>query len=210
MNRIGLAGLCRIDLPDTGSGAVTVRLTDGGVFDWGGDIFAGKDPLLGTLSALEGLAEGAGEEVPALRLTVQPPMSSTPAMLAQPGWQQARVRLWLAEFDRAAGTITGSPDLLFDGQLDQCVFVVGRTVRHLESVVVSGAERLLERNSPSALSPVMHKQIWSGETGNDNATGLTLQVAWGIENPAGATGAGSAMIGGGGSSWAERGRWQQQ
>ena len=203
MQRIGLVGLCQLDLPD---GAV--RLCDGGVFDWDGDIFAAKDSLLGTLLSLDGLTEGVGEEVPALRLTVQPPQTSTPADLAQPGWQQARVRMWLAEFDRAAGTITGDPDLLFDGQIDQVVFTTGRQQRTLEMTVVSACERLLERNTASALSPVMHKSIWPGETGNDDATGLTMQVAWGIESPPSTTGNAIGMPTGGGSPWVERGWWQ--
>lgn len=175
MNRIGLVGLIRIDLPGQ-----TIRLTDGGFIVWGVATYASKDALFGTIGTLEGLSEGADEEVPALSLTMLPPDSSSPGELSQPGFQQSRVRLWLGEYDAETGVLVGSPDILFDGQIDQTTFTEGRDVRELAMSIVSSAERLFERNIGNSLSPTFHKSVWPGETGNDNATGLNRQVAWGV------------------------------
>lgn len=198
MNAVGLVGLCRIDLP-----AATIRLTDGGFVDWDGDIFTSRDAVFGTIGSIEPLSEGIEAEVPALEMVMIPAGTAAAADLSQPGFQRSRVRLWLAEYDRATGALSGEPDLLFDGQIDQTTLTGGRSTRELAMTIVSSAERLFERNIGNSLSPSFHKSIWPGETGHDNATGLGAPVAWGAEAPP-STSAG--YYGGGGGGWSRPGR----
>src|SRR3546814_1850748 len=49
--------------------------------------------------------------------------------------------------------------------------------------VVSLAERLFELNIGNSLNSAWHKSVWPGELGHDNATGLSIPVAWGVESP---------------------------
>lgn len=191
MNRIGLIGLLKIELPDA-----TVRLCDGGFVDFGGEIYSSVDPTFGTIASLAALTEGVGEEVPALELSLNPAASSAPGDLSKPGFQRSAVRLWLGELDVETGLLVGDPDLLFYGQIDQSVLRVGRSTRDLAMTIVSTLERLFLRNEGNSLSPVFHKSVWPGETGHDNATGLSIPVAWGVESSRGAFG---GVVGGGGA-----------
>lgn len=178
MMTVGLVGLCKIELPDA-----TIRLTDGGFIDWGGELFVSKDDVFGTIASIDELNEGVEAEVPALDMALIPAGTAAAADLSQPGFQRSRVRLWLAEYDRETGALDGTPDLLFDGQIDQTSLSAGRETRELAMTIVSTAERLFERNIGNSLSPSFHKSIWPGETGHDNATGLGAPVAWGVEAP---------------------------
>jgi len=176
-----LAGLLKIELP-----AWTVRLTDGGVLLWGAEVFRGRDAVFGSVTGVESLAEGVGDEVPALSVTLSPAADADPADLIQPGFQTARTRFWIAEWDWASGAVTGTPDLMFDGQLDQVEFALSDEAQELACSVVSSAERLFTRNRGNGLSATFHKSVWPGETGHDQATGLTVPRAWGVEAPRGA------------------------
>lgn len=193
MQRIGLIFLLKIELP-----AQDVLLCSGGFMVFDGDTYLAQDPLFGTISEALDLQEGAGDEVPAYEITFLPPATAALADLSAPGHQKSRVRLWLAEYDIAAGTVTGTPDVLFDGQIDQTAITVGRDRRELAVTVVSRTERLFARNKGNALSPSSHKSVWPGETGHDNASGLAVPVAWGADNP---LTAGNQLIG---PSWALR------
>lgn len=178
MSRVGLIGLCKIELND----GPTVLLCDGGFIVFDSETYRSSDPLLGTIASMQALGEGTGPEVPAMELVLLPPEDSTPGDLVQPGWQTSRARFWIGEYDPEAGTLVGDPDLVFDGQLDQASLSVGAT-RELAVTVVSLAERLFERNTGNTLTGTWHKSIWPGELGHDNATGLAVQVAWGTASP---------------------------
>ncbi len=185
-------GLLKIEFPTR-----TVRLCDGGYFVWGAETYRASDAVFGTIGSIEELTEGVGDEVPALELVLNPPIETAPASLVQPGFQNSRVRLWLAQYNPVTGAITGSPQLLFDGQVDQSTLAIGRGRRDLQISVVSKLERLFQRNIGNTLNANFHKSVWPGETGEDNATGLVRSVAWGVEAPPGTYGAGS--YGGGGA-----------
>lgn len=191
MNRLALIGLLKIELP-----AETIRLCDGGFIEFDGETYQSVDPTFGTIASLQALTEGVGEEIPALELTLNPAGDSAAADLSQPGFQKSTVRLWIGEYDTDTGLLVGDPDLLFYGQIDQTVLKVGRSTRDLAMTIVSTLERLFMRNEGNSLSPVFHKSIWPGETGHDNASGLTVAVAWGVESSQGASSAGGAYGGG--------------
>lgn len=175
---IALIGLCRIALPDA-----VIRLTDGGFIVWGDETFASKDSVFGTIASIESTAEGVDAEVPALDMTFIPASSAAPAELSQPGYQRSRVQLWLAEYDVDTGLIVGTPDVLFDGQIDQTILSGGREAKELAMTIVSLAERLFERNIGNGLAAGFWKAVWPGDTGHDNATGLGKPIAWGVEAP---------------------------
>ena len=185
MKRIALTGLFKIELPGR-----TVLLCDGGAIAWNGETYRSRDALFGNIASVEALAEGQGDEIPALDLELQPPGTAAVAELSKPGYQTSRVRLWIAEYDVASGQVVGTPEGIFDGQIDQTTLRAGRSARVLSMTVVSNAERLFELDIGNTLSPTFHKSIWPGELGHDNASGLSVPVAWGVESPRRASGAG--------------------
>lgn len=189
---VAITGLLKIEFPDH-----TVRLCDGGFFVFESETYLSSDSVFGNIASLEPLSEGVGDEVPALELTLQPPSTTAAADLSQPSFQQARARFWIAEFNPATGLITGTPDLAFEGQVDQTSIRVGRGERLLSISIVSTAERLFERNIGNTLSPNFHKSIWPGELGHDNAIGLKMPIAWGVGAPVRAFGGGGGGGGGG-------------
>lgn len=188
--RIGLTGLMQIDLPER-----TLRLCDGGFFEFEGEIFRSKDDMFGTIANFEAMAEGVGDTIPALSLTLVPKDTAQAADISKPGHQTARVRLWIAEYDVDTMTILSS-SLQFDGQVDQSVLKVGRASRLLDMTIVSLMERIFEGNTGNTLNPTWHKSVWPGETGHDNAIGLAIPIAWGTTKPQG-SGYGSSGGGGG-------------
>lgn len=196
MNRVGIIGLLEIALPDS-----TVRLCDGGFIVFGGQTYRSADATFGTIAGVEPMSEGIGEEVPALELTLLPDDSAAPEDLSQPGFQKSIVRFWIGEFDPDTGLIDGTPDLMFHGQIDQTTLSVSKGRRELAMTIVSTVERLFLRNRGNSLNPRFHKSVWPGETGHDNATGLTTPVAWGVESAGGANGSsrGGGSFGGGAS-----------
>lgn len=191
---VAITGLLKIEFPTR-----TVRLCDGAFFTFADELYQSSDQVFGNIASLESLSEGVGNEVPALELTLQPPGTTPAADLSQPSFQQARARFWIAEFNPDTYQIIGTPDLAFDGQVDQTSIRVGRGERTLAISVVSTAERLFERNIGNTLSPSFHKSIWGpGELGHDNATGLKVPIAWGVASPVRAGGGFGSGFGAGG------------
>lgn len=175
---VALTGLLVMELPEQ-----TVRLCDGGFITWGADTFLNEDETFGTVQSLDALSEGTGDQIPALGLTFIPASTAAAAELSQPGFQKSRVRFYIAEYTPATGLLVGTPELQFDGQIDQTKLVFGKGTRTLDMDIVSSAERLFMRNDGNSLNPSWHKLIWPGELGHDEATGMTIAVAWGAEAP---------------------------
>lgn len=202
MDSVGLIGLVKLELPDG-----DVRLCDGGLITFDSELYRDVDFVWGGIGSVEALSEGVGDEVPALQMTLLPPGTTVPADIHQTGMQTSRVRFWIGEYVPETGLIDGDPDLVFDGQVDQCSLEVDREERRVALSVVSTAERLFERNSGNSLNPVFHKAIWPGELGHDNATGLIVPVAWGVTSASALGGSqGGAGYGGevGGSDYYQR------
>jgi hypothetical protein len=156
-------------------------LADGGFLTWGAATYRASHDTYGTLASVSAIGEGIGTEVPAFEFVFNIPEGVSGGNVTQPGSQKSRVRLWLAEYVPSTGLISGSPDLLFDGQVDQMSWVGFRHELHVTAT--SQAERLLLRNTGNTLNPAFHKSVWSGEKGHDNAIGLTVPIAWGVESP---------------------------
>lgn len=191
MKTIALIGLMKMELPTR-----TVHLCDGGFIVFGGETYQSADDVFGTIASIDTLSEGVGDEVPALEVAFYPNGDATPADLSQPGFQTARTRFWIGEYDVDAGTLIGSPDLVFDGQLDRTQLRVGAQ-RELSASVVSLAERLFELNIGNSLNSNFHQSVWPGEKGHDNATGLSVPIAWGAAKPTVAGSYGGGISSGG-------------
>ena len=195
MERVGLIGLLKIVLPEH-----TVLLCDGGFIEFplnSGEIYESSDPVFGSIGSVAGLAEGQGDEIPALDLTLLPPGTVGPSELSKPGYQRSSVQFWIAEFNYDTGLVVGTGDLQFSGQIDQTTLRVGVS-RSLDMSIVSNAERVFEKDIGNTLGPTAHKDIWAGELGHDNATGLPVPVAWGVESQGRSTRGGSGGSGSGG------------
>lgn len=196
MQRFAAVGLTKIELP----GGATIRLSEGAEFIFGGELYAPRDATYGRIGGAEAIEEGIGNQVPALQLTLLTPSTTAAADLVQPGYQTARVRAWLAEYDPDTQAIIDAGDPVFDGFLDQAVLERGPDSFELSLSVVSLLERVFELNIGNALSDAYHQSIWPGELGEAHATGLGLADAWGTDSPVPVY-AEAGGGGGGGPSW---------
>lgn len=190
-----IAGLMQIDLPD-----YTLRLADGGVVSWNGQAFVGRDDRFGAIAAIGGFEDGVGDSAPIMSIELFPPSTVAATDLSRPEMQGARVRLWLAVIDPAAGTPLPDPYQVFIGDVDQTTIVATRADRRLRIECVSGFERFFEAEEGARLSDAFHKSIWPGESGLANVTGVQKRVYWGAEAPPPRTAGygGSWGFGGGG------------
>lgn len=175
MSRIALTGLVKIDLPDR-----ELRFCDGGFFEYESETYRSRDAVFGTIGALQTMAESVGDIVPAVVLTILPPNTTSVVEISQPGNQTSPVQFIIAEYDPDTGLIT-SGAVEFYGQIDQTILTAAANRYELTVSAVSLAERLFERNIGNSMNPTWHKSVWPGELGQDNATGLTGSVAWGVE-----------------------------
>ena len=189
----GSTWLLRLDLP---SGAVF--LSDGGVTSWGGNSYVAAHPVLGSFSQIGEMTEGFGPELPEQEIVFAPPSNAALGLLQTGSFRRSPVRLWLAEFNPATGAVVGTPDLRFAGRMDRVRQQFG--LRQLSIVLscVPEFEVLLFSDDGNGLSASFHKQVFPGETGHDQATGLVRAVTWGIESGPGLGGVGFGGGGGGG------------
>lgn len=186
----GLAWLLRLDLP-TGA----VFLSDGGVTTWGGNTYRASDSALGSIAQIGEVTEGFGSELPELEIVFAPPSNAALSPLQQGAFRRSAMRLWLAEYDPATGAVVGTPDLRFAGNLDRVRQQFGL---HQLSIIVSCVpqlERLLFSDDGNGLSAEFHKDVYPGETGHDQATGLVIPIAWGVAG--GRSNSGGFVVGGG-------------
>lgn len=176
MTAITLASVMQVDFPDG-----TVRWCDGGFVNWDGNTFQARNSVWGVLVSGDEIGEGLGDEVPGFRFACAPADDASAAVLFNPANNGARVRVWTLELD--ADTLeVDDADLAFDGMIGACNVAIG-TARTVEFEVVSRAERLFLTNGGNRLDSTFHKSMWSGEKGEDNATGLSVNVAWGAPSP---------------------------
>src|SRR3546814_11519164 len=89
MKRVGLIGLCKIELPGS-YGAVL--LCDGGFIVFNAETYKSKDAVFGPIGSIEAMQGGVGNGVPAQEMTLLPPGDSTPGDLSQPSFPPSPVR----------------------------------------------------------------------------------------------------------------------
>lgn len=186
---IGLTGLLKIELPGH-----TALLSDGGVTVFGGDTYKPVDDLLGSIASVDTIAEGVGQEIPALEIQFAAPGVVAVTALSSGAIQQSRVRLWIAEYDTDTGAVVGTPELRFIGFVDQPTVSFALRQFTVTLTAVPDVEAMFFRDTGNGLSASFHKDLYPGELGHDNATGLSIPVAWGAQSPP----RGGTVFGGGG------------
>ena len=190
----GITGLIKIELPGG-----TVRLSDGGSTVFNSETYTPVDATLGGLSAIETIAEGVSDEIPALELTFAPPGVTAVTALSNGAIQRSRVRLWVAEYDTDTGVIVGTPELRFIGFVDQPQVAFAFRQFSITITCVPDLEAMFFRDTGNGLSATFHKALYSGELGHDNASGLSIPVHWGVASPSsgsGNSGFGSGVLNG--------------
>lgn len=187
-----LTALLKIELPEH-----TVLLSDGGVTAFGGDTYSAYDSVLGALTAVEPIAEGAGQEIPALGLKFAPPGVTAVTSLSVGAIQQSRVRLWLAEYDTTTGEVVGTPELRFIGFVDQPQVYFKFRQFGVQITAVPDLEAMFMRDTGNGLSSTFHKALYPGELGHDNASGISIPIYWGVASPPRSSGSFNGGGGGG-------------
>lgn len=175
---VGITGLLKIELPSH-----TVLLSDGGVTTYAGDTYTAYDSVLGSLASISTIAEGVGQEIPALELQFSPPGVTAVTSLSVGAIQQSKVRLWVAEFDVDTGAVVGTPELRFIGFVDQPQVSFGFRQFTVTINAVPELEAMFFKDTGNGLSSTFHKALYPGELGHDNASGLSIPVAWGVASP---------------------------
>ncbi len=168
--------LCgQIDLP-----GYTLRMLEtSGQVTWSQGTFTGEDARFGSLSSIEAINDGIGDQAPQLSVSFSPPNSTSVAELASPNMQGSRIRIWLGAIDLSARTVIPEPYLLFDGELDQPVLTVGKGTRELDYECVSSFEKFFRLDEGMRLSDTNQQEFWPGETGLSSVTGIVKQIIWG-------------------------------
>lgn len=177
-DRALLFGAIEINFP-----GYDLRLVDGSAeLMMGGEKFVGRDPTFGTISSIDSLTDGAGDQAPRVSLSLLPPSDTAAASLASAPMQRSRVRFWLGVLDMPTGIVVPDPLLLFDGELDVATMKWGMRTREVEYRIVSVFERFFDLEEGIRLSDSWHQSVWPGELGLSFVTGVTENVPWGTDN----------------------------
>lgn len=173
-----ITGLAKIELPEQ-----EIRLCDGGFVYFDAEKYESADTDFGAIQSVDTIEERTGDEAPGGSLTFLPSSTAAAATLSNPSYQGARIRFWLGRVNAQTGLLEGTPDLVFDGELDTTTLRVGRSTRALDMSFMSIAERLFNIREGNVLSSRFHQSVWPGELGFNNTTGIGTVVAWGVEAP---------------------------
>jgi len=196
---IGLTALLKVELPDH-----TSLISDGGVTVFNSETYRPEDEVLGSMASIELMSEGTSQQIPALDINFAAPGVGAIAALSNGAIQQSPVRLWIAEYDLETGEVVGDPELRFIGIVDQPRIAASFRELTISITVVPEMEYLFSRPTGNELSASFHKSLYPGETGHDNATGLSIPTAWGVASPPSARS--QVRYGGGSGNGATGGR----
>lgn len=176
-----LFGAVKIEFP-----GYTLRLLDGsGEITIDGDLYVGEDDTFGTLDTIDVLTETIGDEAPEIQIGLLPPDGAASAELAAFSMQGSKVTIMLGAYDPASGSVVGTPEVLFYGELDVPTIELGQGSRSVGYTVVSVFERLFEVAEGERASDGFHQSIWPGELGLEFMTGTAKNLYWGSKRPVG-------------------------
>ncbi len=175
---VRIFGAVEINLP-----GYDLRLIDGPAAfkaaPW--NAFRGRDPVYGTLTAIDSLTDGIGDEAPKVSITLTPASGVAAGQLSAASLQGSPTRMWLGVVDVATGMVVPDPYLLFDGVLDVPTLNWGRT-RTVDYEIASVFERFFDLEEGIRLSDSWHQSVWPGELGLAFVTGVAETVPWGTDN----------------------------
>lgn len=163
----------------------TLRLLDGsGVVVIDGDVYAGVDDTFGTIESMSELNEEIGNQAPEISLTLFPPDVSGAATLSNPAMQGSAVTLMVGALDPVTGSVLGTPEIVFLGEVDvPTVEIDANGSRTVSYTIVSVFERLFEVEEGQRASDGWHQSIWPGELGLEFMTGTDVNLYWGATPP---------------------------
>lgn len=174
-----VAPLIEVRLPDYD----LYHLVGAGEVMWGTKKFIGRDPLFGVLVAAGTLKDGIGDEAPDWDLTFVPPSEAAAGEISSADMQGSIVRGSIGVIDRETGLLLPTPLQLFAGTLDVPRLRVGKATRTLEWRCASVFDTFHDNDDGVRLSDAWHQDVWPGETGLANMSGIEKTSNWGVENP---------------------------
>jgi hypothetical protein len=166
------------------NGGATIRLCNAGFVDIGGDTFSVEDATYGILGDMDPLSDGSDGQATNFEITLHPPSLAAVSALAAASAQGSPVIVYQGAVDPETGLSIGTVETLVTGELNRTRRLVGRNSAALVLICSTQEARLLERNEEWNLSDAFHQSIWSGELGEDGATGLPSKVYWRAVDPA--------------------------
>lgn len=185
-----LALLLRIDLPGH-----NVRLSEGGEFRYGGDIYRPSDDVLGNITAFEDHTTGEADQAPLFEVTWGVKDIAAAVSLSSLTAQGSFADWRIVGLETATGAQV-SEQRIFTGFVDRTEISgdVGRF--ELTMGFATDIDRLLNTDKGNRLNAAFHRSVWPNEGGLDMMTGTTIPVPWGDKS----TVSGVRVAGGGGGS----------
>lgn len=190
---LAMSAFLKLELPGG-----DVRLCDGGVIKFNGEVYQKRHPVWGTVAEVPPAEAALGDFAPGGAIVLAPNPETALSVLLADNIRRSRVRAWFGEVNADSNSVT-TATLLGDWVVDFTRLRKAKGVRTIALEMITRAERLFLTNRGNVCSPRFHKSIWPGEKGFDNCTDVPVQVAWGTQGaPTGIVGSGSVTGGGGG------------
>lgn len=177
--------------------------TTGGFLDWNGgndagtwERYAQRQGDYGAVGQLPEFEDGIDGQTTRMDLTVYPESAAALAAMADRKHQATRISVWEADVDPLTGQMIGTPDPLFQGEIDFARFSVGD---NWELILECGTEeaRTNEAHDERRLTDAYHRSIWPGELGMSFVSRLGRKIYWRADQPSGVS-TGGTYTGNGG------------
>lgn len=159
----------------------TIRWTDGGFVVWDAQTYREVDATFGTISEMETIEDGAGDEATSWAMTIMPPLAAIADLAAEEA-QGSAITLHLGAVDRATGLLIGEPELLQRVELDVATLGVSAELT-LNLECITEEARMLEPNGERIQSDAFHQSVWPGERGYEHQTAARRKVYWRDDGP---------------------------
>lgn len=164
----------------------TIRWTDGGFVVWSSQTYREVDATFGTLSDLEKVEDGAGDQATSWAMTIMPPIAAIADFAAEES-QGSLVTLHLGAVDRATGLLVGEPELLQRAEIDVASLGVSSSLT-LDLECITEEARMLEPNEERIQSDAFHQSVWPDELHYAFQTRAKRKVYWRADDPNNALG----------------------
>jgi hypothetical protein len=153
---------------------------------WNSHTWVGYDATIGSIIAPDDINEDMTGEAPNTQLAIQIAPTADRAAIAGQQVQLSTFKCWLAALQLDVSNhlvVVPDPELLFDGFIDQATIDLDKNRDSLEYTVISAFDYFFEDSEGQRLNGQFHRQIWPGEFGLDNVTGVTKKIYWGAYGP---------------------------
>ncbi|RKF23381.1 hypothetical protein D6851_02605 [Altericroceibacterium spongiae] len=178
-----------------------VRLCDGGVLMFGGELYESHHPIFGALIEPDAPEDGFGDMAEDGQIVLGPNPPASVQAWYRADLEGCRLRIWESDIDS-----DGLTAINVKQRRDMLVDTVGRRQAangqdQLILSLIGRPEKLFLKNEGNVCSQRFHQSVFAGERGFENCTDLRGFVAWGAETPPRSAGyTGGSYAGGGGYS----------